>query len=289
MDLNRTILDELLGWGRALDGFAPEHAENALSVVQGYMDGVGGETGGWIDGIGIKDPDKLRLFAMDLTWTFWLDEFFDGRGDKAYADLDSIVRAILDGPATTPEARGFYELRSQFGEYAQAKADYRLWQDTAVAAVTSWTLEERLTKGLVTTSYAEYLENGVNSTAVPHIVATASLLYGFKMAARLGEEPVRRLVRDLSISCRLHNDLFSAQKERDEGCMANAVLLLDRLLPGVQAHVFVADELKGYERMLGADIEALGGADPFSRLARIMPESHRVLYTASRGRYSPAT
>lgn len=287
-DADDAVLADVVRWGQGLEGFKPEHARNALLVVRGYVEGVETGEGLRVQGIGEVNSHKLFLFALDLTWTFWLDEVFDGRAQdrENLLDVASVVAAILGGPARTPEAAGFAALSSAYHEYAEAREDVNLWRATAAAAVTAWGLEERLSKGREMLSYAEYVENGVNSTAVPHIVATASLLFGFGMAARGHDERVRRLVRNLSISCRLHNDLFSVEKERRESCGANAVLLLEAILPGAQCHRVVVDDLAGYERMLRRDVEALGPLDPFARLATIMPASHQVLYTAPRTAYS---
>lgn len=103
-------------------------------------------------------------------------------------------------------------------------------------------------------SYSEYLDNGIFSTAVPHFLSTASLLYGFGLSSRIRqEESVRRLVQHLSIMCRLHNDLHSVEKERQEGTLANAVLLIERGLPAEPARAFVAEELQGYRRLMKVD------------------------------------
>lgn len=286
--LDEAIFAEVNAWGRHLHGFKAEHTRNALIVAQGYIEGATGSDGQRVEGIGDGDRRKLCLFATDLAWTFWQDETFDSRApdERSLLDVEAVVRAIRGEPALTEEAQGFVWLRRAFADYARHEADYLLWQETAAAAVLSWSIEERLSKGLSGMSYSEYVENGFNSTAVPHLVATASLLHGFGLARRNAEETVRRLVRNLSISCRLHNDLFSVDKERREGCLANAVLLLEKMAPGAPWQAFVADDLKGYDRMIDSDAASLGPIDPFARLAKIMPAAHHVLYTTPHGQYS---
>lgn len=284
------MLERLSAWGKGLKGFKREHARNALLIVRKYVEGVELPDGSRVQGVGVVDPDKLLLFAKDLTWTFWLDEAFDGR-DRYPVDTTDVVNAIFGQQGKTAEAEGFVLLDESFREHLRndASPELALWRATAAAAVTAWGLEHELSRGRTELSYAEYVENGVNSTAVPHIVATASLLYDYHMSSRLDEEAVRRLVRNLSLSCRLHNDLFSVEKERQEGCMANAVLLLDMLFPGIDSQAFVARDLGGYERMISKDVEKLGAEDVFSRLATVMPAAHQVLYTSPRTSYRPPT
>ena len=285
---NRSILAELLVWGRDLEGFKSEHASNALLVVQGYVEGVQLPDAPRVRGIGSQDIERFSLFAKDLTWTFWLDEWFDSaeRGANEFLDVDAVVRAIHGGEVRTPESAGFAALARSFAEYSRFGPEYELWKSTAEAAVRAWGVEERLSRGALRLTYDDYVRNGVNSTAVPHIVATASLLYGFRMAVRVAEERVGRLVRNLSISCRLHNDLYSVEKERREGCLANAVLLRESSHPNENQHGFVAEELSIYERRIREDVAALGEGDPFGTLATIMPATHQVLYTNPRGQYS---
>jgi hypothetical protein len=136
--------------------------------------------------------------------------------------------------------------------------------------------------------YSEYIDNGVGSSAVPHIVSGASLVYGFELASRLSDARVQSFMRHLSLACRLHNDLSSIEKERREGCLANAALLMDKYLPPEMSRRFVEEEMAGYERMLNEDIASLGEADPLSILARVMPYVHVVLYAMPRSGYVSA-
>lgn len=286
MELNQAILARVLEWGQGLEGFKPAHAAHALTIVQGYVEGVEDLGGRRIEGVGDGDEEKLGLFAMAVAWTFWIDELFDAEKAPSapLVDIEAVIRA-MDGAASTPESAGFHQLTQRLHAYRSDSGGWRLWLDTAADAVRAWRVEERLSSGHTSLSYAEYTDNGFNSTAVPYIIATASLLYQLEMPRRLEEEPIRRLLRHLSISCRLHNDVFSVDKERQEGSRANAVLLLERFLPPEQARALVLDDLRGYERMLAGDVARLSAGDPFARLARVMPEAHRVLYTAPGGVY----
>jgi hypothetical protein len=286
MDLDQGVLEEVMRWGQALDGFNRTHASNALTIVQGYVNGVEGEDGRFVEGFGSGEHRKLCLFAIDVAWIFWLDDLFDSprQPGRPPIDIESILRAI-HGEPTTLESEGFHALRERFAHLSSTD-DHGLWQDTASRTVVAWRLEQELSHKRARLSYSEYLENGINSTAVPHMMTTASMLYGFGLGSRLGEEAVQRLVRHLSISSRLNNDLCSVEKERREGSLANAVLLLAEKLPVEQAREFVVEDLQGFERMLRADIAMLDAGDPIARMGRVMPEAHRILHTDPRGSYS---
>lgn len=284
MDLDQTILDEVLRWGRDIAGFSASHAIDGLTCVQGYVNGVMSE-GRWVPGIGVDDRKKLRLYALDISWLLWMDDVFDKRDGGMLVDLESIIRAI-DGPPTTPEATGLYYLRKSFESLAANEVDYKFWLDTAAATVTAWSTEERLTRKELTMSYSEYLENSVDGFAVPHIVATANLIYGYNMASRRTDVTIRRIIRNISISSRLLNDLVSIEKERREGCLANACILMERLISSEQSRKFIEDELASYMRMLNTDIAVLGEQDPFSILARVLSETHRLFHTTPRERYA---
>jgi hypothetical protein len=287
MDLDQSILDEIAAWGRELQGFKLAHAVDALIFVQGCVDGVClGDIS--IPGFVRGTDKKTSLLAVDLAWTFWLDDFFDRAAADARPrpDIKSILTAIEGGAATTPESQGFAALRRHI--LPRANPDRRslhLWTETAARTVEAWRQEEMLSRREREMSYSEYLENGVHSTAVPHIMATASLLHGFDMATRLHDAVVGRLVRNLSVAARLHNDLISVEKERMEGCGANAVLLLERFMPLDASYRFVKDDLDGYERMLARDAEDLGGDDALVRFATILPAAHRAYTSSSRDRY----
>src|SRR5262250_2408857 len=133
MELDGRVLKEVLQWGRSVDEFQPSHAKDGLTCVQGYVQGATDSCGRFIRGIGVDDVEKMTLFAMNLSWTFWIDDMFDKpRGDSP-VDIDSIIRATT-GIATSPEATGFFELRTRFGELARSSEDYDIWIDTAVSA-----------------------------------------------------------------------------------------------------------------------------------------------------------
>src|SRR5262249_48904475 len=158
----------------------------------------------------------------------------------------SILTAIAGGAADTPESQGFVALRRAILSRVGAEAPaLHLWLETAARTVEAWQRGDMLSRGECDMSYSEYVENGGHSPAVPHITATAALLHGFDVASRLEDAVVARLVRNLSIAARLHNDLVSVEKERAEGCRANAVVLLERFRPLDACYEVVRNDLDG--------------------------------------------
>jgi hypothetical protein len=291
MKLNLSVLDRLMSWGAALDDFRPVDAVNALTIVQGYVEGARDGEGRFVEGIGDGDEEKLYLFALDLTWMFWLDELFDSQDvNDPLIEIDPILHALSGGAPTTPAAAGCHLLRQAFDSSRDCTDEYGLWIETALAIPKAWRVEQQLSKRTIELSYEQYLDNGFNSSGVPHIVATASLLYGFDLAARMKVEPdTESLFRNLSLFCRLQNDVSSVEKERREGTLANAVFVAERSMPADRSVAFVEEELRRHEHMLKRDIERVSRRvprDPFCQMARVMGEANKVLYANPHGGYA---
>lgn len=284
MELNQAVLGEVLAWGQALPGFKPAFARNALTVIQGYTVGVPDRRGGFIHGIAPDRPRELALFTIDMAWLFWLDEQFDGRSPASALDPEALIHGILED-GSSEGASPFHPLRDAFSSCRDRAADYRLWATTLADVVRSWQAEAMLCQGRVRMSYSEYMENGVYSTTILHVLATASLLYDLGIARRATSEPLQRLMRHLSLYCRVENDLNSLDKERREGSVANAVILMERFAPTEVCVAFLQDELEGQARLVATAAREVGDDDRLCQLARIMPEVHRVMYENPRGTY----
>lgn len=288
MELDKGILEELLSWGEHVAGFKRSHAVDGLTCVQGYVDGLREAGGQLVPGVGAPDRQVFFLFALDLAWSFWLDDCFDAHiaSEGALVDVDALIKAGEgEGEPTTPEAHGYFLLRKELMKRSPSASGLRLWLDRGAQLFRAWRAEELLSSKELPMSYSEYIENGVGSSVVPQILATVSVIYGLDMPSRVGDPHFERLVRNLSIISRLQNDYYSAEKERREGCRANAALLMEAFMTPEQASAFVADERRGYERMLDEDIAAIGADDMFCRLAKVMIASQERLYTTPRERY----
>jgi hypothetical protein len=286
MELNKTVLEDVIAWGRDLRGFTEKHAIDGLTLVQGFAEGVLDERGCRVEGVGARGDRSLFLLAVDMACLIWLDDCFDARpsGADKLVDWEALARSA-DARPTTPEAYGFFKLRSCFAEEARDPAAYELWLRTAVDVFLASHEDELLSRGERSWSYTEFLHNGENSIAVSHVVATISLVYGFDMPERMKDARFLRVLRDLSLAMRLQNDLASVEKERVEGNRSNAVLFIEKFMPREQAWSFVAEQREGYERLLFQELAAFGEGDPFHRVAEIMLASTERFYVVPRDRY----
>lgn len=282
------LLRELMEWGGTLPGFTEKYARDGLRSARLFAgDGtqvlhIAPEKMG-----ALGSGRSLFLLAMDSAWISWLDARFDARadarveGDKL-TDLDALIRATTEAPRT-PEAESFFRIRSRFAEECGGRdaAAHRLWLETAVDMFHSWHEDESLSRGERQWSYAEYLQNGERSIAVVHFMATVSLVFGLDLHERMQGEAFRRMLRHLSLAGRLVNDLAGVESDRAAGERANAVLLLEPLLPPEQARAFVAAERDGYKRLLVRDLDRLGAQDIFAQLARMTLSTIEKYYEKS--------
>jgi hypothetical protein len=290
MNLNKVVLEQLLAWGEGLEGFEASYAIGGLTMAQGYVEGVTDEQGQIVSGIG---PDLHRerpmfLLGLDLTWLLWLDDRCDTYVNSAQStDWQSLLHAAT-APPTTLEAEAFYRVRTRMAREAPRAVDYKLWLDSALALFRAYHENELLARGERTCGYAEYLDNGEIDVGLPHLLATVSLVYDYRFADRLADPLYTRAVRSLAITTRLQNDLVSVQRERRDGDLANALLILEKVLGPQQAWALVRAERQSYERLLGRALEAFPPQDPLPPLARIIIAATERYYRTSHGRYQTA-
>lgn len=288
MDLDKAVLQELVSWGQELQGFKESHASDGLTMAQGYVEGVADDQGRRVPGIGPARGGERQMFlmALDLCWLLWLDDRFDTHATSAQpTDWQALLRAATD-PPTTLESAAFYRVRTRMAHESPRASDYKLWLDSTLALFEAYHENELLARGDRTWGYAEYLDNGEISIALPQFIATVSLAYDFHFADRLAEPQYGRAVRSLALTTRLQNDLASVEKERRDGDLANAVLLLEPLLGPQPALALVLAERQSYERLLHRDLDALPPDDPLPPLARIILASTERYYRLPRERYT---
>jgi hypothetical protein len=289
MNLNERVLSKMRAWGGELEGFTEQHAISGLSFAQCIASGVLDPSGIYVEGVGSGDDRSLFLLAIDTACcALWIDDRFDVplNNSRRDVDLEALLRSST-APATTVEGRGFYLLRTGF-EKESDSASYRLWLDTALDTFRAFHENALWSCSAGPESYAEYLQNGEHSIVAIHSMASISLVNGFDLPARMGDLRVVRLLKNLSLTLRLENDLMSLEVERATGVRANAVLLLEQFMPHLQAVAFVKDQKEGYQRLLARDFKALGANDPLVRSARAIWASTASFYAASRSRYSKA-
>jgi hypothetical protein len=287
MDLNERVMNEMRAWGGELEGFTEQHAISGLSYAQCVANGVLDASGTHVGGVGSGDDRSLFLLAIDTACcALWIDDCFDIPADNSRrdVDLDALLRSSTE-PATTLEGRGFYLLRTRFEKESDG-ASYRLWLNTALDTFRAFHENALWSCGAGPGSYAEYIQNGEHSIVAIHSMASISLINGFDLPARMGDLRVVRLLKNLSLTLRLENDLMSLDVERATGVRANAVLHLEQFMLRSQAVTFVKAQKEGYERLLARDFEALGAKDPLVQSARAMRASTAYFYEASRSRYA---
>lgn len=288
MDFDEGVLRDVRSWGRDLDGFTNQHADNGLSYAQCVVNGVHDASGAFVEGVRPGDSRTMVLLAIDTACcALWIDDCFDVRvdGSSRSVDLPALVASATERP-TTREGRGFHLLCARFRQEADSAA-YELWVNSALDTFRAFHESSFVSSRAEPYSYAEHLQNGEQSIAVIHSMATISLICGFDMAARLRDPRVSRMLRNLSLMLRLENDLMSAEVERANKVRANAVLLLEELLQRAQAVAFVTIQALGYRRLLERDFEELGARDPLVKSARALSAATIHFYAASRARYTP--
>jgi hypothetical protein len=280
--MRESVLSELNAWGRDLEGFTEKHASDGLAYAESIAGGL--------QNVGVDQAPADRnvlLIAMDTACCLWIDDRFEASeaGSGAPVDLEALIRAAVKSP-TTPEAHGFFLLRSRFATEAANESSYRLWLDTALDTFRSYHEDALISQREPSWSYAEYMQNGECSVVVMHIVTTVSLVYRLDMPSRMNSPQFVRLMRNLCRFARLQNDVVSLNKERAQGTRANAVLLLEESMPPKHALAFVEAEASGYERLLSLDRGALDPQDPFAQIVEVILASTRQFYVVSRDRYS---
>lgn len=271
---NALLISWVETWGSNLPEFQPSHASDAFALCSGYLEGFGN-----IDGI-------LPL-TQDLAFLLWLDDLSD-RDHAATTTLMLWLNLIevLEGkrlPQTPPE-KLLHGFSNDMAAHAASEADHRLWVSTLINTILSWQLEAHLSAGDVTLSFMEYLAQGEASSAIPHLMATVSLLYHLEMPQQMQRPLFRQLLRHFAWLARLENDLVSADKERREGCKANAVLLLERHL-SASATAIVQAEKEGIERLFLEDCQRIGQTHPLIVLAQSMHHAHGRWYDKQAKRY----
>ncbi len=274
--LNRRVFDQLTTWGKDVPHFKVSHAIDGLFITQGYLEEKAH-----------TDHDQLFALALTLTFWFWLDDRSDDnlKTDRPLdwpALLLSLGSMTHEVPWAAPESLEvsvLNKLASHMRGMTESKKDYEWWLASLGYTVRNLLIEERISRAHSKVSYADYLEIGLWTSAVPNLMATTSLLYKHDIATRREGHEVAQIERMLSIVARLENDTFGVEKERGEGT-TNALLILEAITTQEKARAFVEDDKRSYERRLREAMRSLGPSDPIVKLASAMLASHRKYYEA---------
>jgi hypothetical protein len=286
--MERDIMSELLAWGAKLPGFGREHARHGIRLARCIVDGVEDRNGNFIPGIGAHHPDGLFDLALDIAWIFWLDDCFDSNPEQSsnrllvLADFeDSADDAPLEVWSAAAVRAGMRSVSSKSSD-----AEGILWMDSVVAMTKAFQRNKRSSRSGVDWTFAEYLDNGEQSSAVPHFLATVSMLYGLDLPQRMTDPSFTRIIRHLSLEMRLENDLVSCEKEMDEGDNANVTMIMMRFMPREDVFEFIEEQRSGYERMVLDDLEELMPDDRLGRVMRLVLEGAHWFHNSTQDRYS---
>ncbi|WHM40995.1 terpene synthase family protein [Streptomyces sp. BPTC-684] len=244
--LDGAVLGALRTWAHGLD-IAEDHLVGGLTMAHYVRDGTEESATGLGGGSG-----RLFAFAADMAFLVWLNDHIEqgeltGPGRPTVDDhVRQLAAVVLVGHDLPEEEQHWW--------YVTLRAAWAADRAATGPAVGRW-------------SYAEYLDNGVDSINVPHVLSTISVLWGSGIAARRTEPDVAAAIRVLGIRQRLSNDLASLAKERLSGDPGNAVLLVERWLGPEQAARFIADELRGHDRLLTTTLARLPSDDPVAAAA----------------------
>lgn len=268
------LAEQLRAWKERLPGFNESHVQFGVRLSEFIVDGLLTLDGERLRGLGRPSSTVAHDLGLDIAWIFWLDDRFDSSPDDGPSELQQPV-----------EISSATRIRESLRVGPRPIAAWELWTRSVVEMTRAFRRNQRLSRTGLDWSYAEYLDNGEVSSAVPHFVATISLVYNLDMHERLTDPTFVRMLRHLSLEMRLENDLVSLSKELEEGDCANSVLLLSDELGLERARAFVEQQRSGHERMALAAMNQLGAADPLVQAARLILEGAHWFHAAERERY----
>jgi hypothetical protein len=238
-----------------------------------------------------ENADADFLVGLCMTFWFWVDD----RSDRFRCDADTFETLIALGAdpshRTTrraPEIEFFERLGAEVQKRCDSAAEHAWWLMGSAMVFEGMFAEQTMSRAGAATSYAEALEAGADSSALPSILPAANVAHRMSRAARARDQRLARAERYMCLSQRLLNDLASADKERREGHagrVSNIVLLLEGSMSQAEARAFVETQFQGYERLMSHELDLLGASDDFGRLIRHSIRNIRRWYSLGPVRY----
>lgn len=278
---------ELLSWGDRLPGFGREHARHGIRLARCIVDGVDDQAGNFHPGLGARHPEVFFDLALDIAWIFWLDDCFDSNHEQSSNRMLCLADFEDQAEDAPLEVWSAAKVRSGMRSIpAEGEAERVLWMDSVVEMTKAFQRNKRSSRSGVDWTFVEYLDNGEQSSAVPHFLATVSMLYGLDLPQRLTDPAFTRIIRHLSLEMRLENDLVSCEKEIEEGDNANVMLIMNRFMPLHAVMDFIEEQRCGYERMVLDDLDDLLPDDAFGRVMRLVLEGAHWFHKVEQDRYS---
>ncbi|OSI78865.1 hypothetical protein BSZ21_02065 [Bradyrhizobium canariense] len=280
-------LQQVLEWGHSLNGFADEHAMEAvrggqyiLQRIQPSLLDTSARTG--------RDPHDETLivaFYRELALLFWLDDCNDV-GLIAPEQLAAVEQALGQGvPCALPGFEGCAVLRTSLATLAYDRRDYAQLLDHTRRYCAALRAGHVRAAGAERWSYAEYLHNGADSIAYANVFCCLSLLWGLDMATLRARPAFRQVLRLISAIGRLQNDLHGCDKDSSAGEADNAAILLLQRYPAMPVVEFLKDELAGHTRMLHHLMAEECFPAPWGALIEAMAAIRAQYYQTSTSRY----
>jgi hypothetical protein len=272
------VLQRVVDWMDGIPDFKRGHASDSLFVAEGYL----GDRKA-------SDKDELFLLTLDVTFWYWIDDRTDEslheqRSRVDWAALFASIDAGLAQPST-PEAVYLARMAAEIERRSPTRMDFDWWLTSATNTLRAFHAGEQISRTRHAPDFVDYLETGSWSSTVRNILATMSILYRMNWVNRRQNPDLADLERYLGLVARLENDAYGFEKERREGCLANAVLLVESYMTTARAAEFVVAQKAAYESLLGRGLARLSPADPFVQFTSAVLEAHRQWYHRRPPRY----
>jgi hypothetical protein len=245
---------------------------------------------------GLGNPTAESILASHLAVLFWFDDRVDQSTEGSTpwttwlgaVDTGDWTGGVRGDPAAAEVLQAFGACEHALWSQAQSRRARDRWRHGLREVVEAMAFEQLLSRGDDCMTFAEYVAVGARSCTIPHLVVTSAWLLGPLAIASLDDPYVSALCRKTAIAARLENDIWSWHKEREEGCAANAVLVLAKPAHDLaSAEARVAAELIEVEAAIQDLALRLQDRSPIVSVLRAMPSSHREWYRRARDRYRP--
>jgi hypothetical protein len=257
---SQRVLGETMEWGRDFVGFEEHHATDAVMIARAFTPPHVG-----------CDKRRLLLSTISTSFWFWLDDRSDAclHLPESPVHFGALLQAAQVSPqieAQTPEVLFLTRLGRLLMESAHDAREHEWWLLAARRTLEGVWKEEQLNRSAAWVSYAECVENGIRSSAVEPIVAATSLIYRLERFSRKDDRLLGDFERHFCVHQRLLNDIHGTERDSREGRKVNALLVLGRECPRIDAREFVGGQVTVYERILREEASMQGKNDRFAQL-----------------------
>jgi len=286
MQARDRTLDELKAWCSEVKVLSERHVNDGLSFARVIVAKLSDEHAIACTPHAAERERNTLLLALDTAYCLWLDDYFEEKPHKASSLLEWAALPFPIAPPDDLPARALAHLCDRFRQEAASEQSYTTWADTLRNMLRALHKDALISAEPHLYSYTEYLENGERSSTIPHVFATISLIFGIDTRSRMADDRSSAMLRHLSLTIRLMNDLMSLDRERADGEHSNAVILMETFMPTLNAIEFVAAQRRAHELLLEQYLDDLGEGDPFVHIARTLTFAAEQFHSDPRERYS---